>query len=255
MCALVPPLFPNFGWPSTSEVQIYGSGDINDGGFLDFPEADAPESLRILSNSSAGKGKSDKTAAKKLGHNASERDRRKKINALFSSLRSLLPSSDHSKLSLPATVSHALNYIGELQEQIKKLIQKKEELLLGLSRQTDIITSHKGRDDDDDDDHGHDHDTPVKAMNVGFASIVSATRLGETELMVQISSPKTVKCSFSNVLTGLEEDGFVLIDASSSLSRGDRLFYTLHFQAEVGDNYKLNVQDLSDKLLSLYEFR
>nr|WCO08317.1 hypothetical protein [Suaeda aralocaspica] len=35
--------------------------------------------------------------AKKLNHNASERDRRKKINTMYSSLRSLLPaaSSDH----------------------------------------------------------------------------------------------------------------------------------------------------------------
>lgn len=33
---------------------------------------------------------------KKLNHNASERDRRKKINGLYSSLRSLLPASDHT---------------------------------------------------------------------------------------------------------------------------------------------------------------
>ena len=31
---------------------------------------------------------------KKLNHNASERDRRKKINSLYSSLRSLLPATD-----------------------------------------------------------------------------------------------------------------------------------------------------------------
>jgi len=33
---------------------------------------------------------------KKLNHNASERDRRKNINGLYSSLRSLLPPSDHT---------------------------------------------------------------------------------------------------------------------------------------------------------------
>lgn len=33
---------------------------------------------------------------KKLNHNASERDRRKKINSLISSLRSLLPGEDHT---------------------------------------------------------------------------------------------------------------------------------------------------------------
>lgn len=34
------------------------------------------------------------TVVKKLNHNASERDRRKKLNGLYSSLRSLLPGAD-----------------------------------------------------------------------------------------------------------------------------------------------------------------
>lgn len=37
---------------------------------------------------------SDPTVMKKLTHNAKERDRRKKINGLDSSLRSLLPAAD-----------------------------------------------------------------------------------------------------------------------------------------------------------------
>jgi len=37
---------------------------------------------------------------KKLNHNASERDRRKKINSLYSSLRSLFPASDGMVLFL-----------------------------------------------------------------------------------------------------------------------------------------------------------
>lgn len=39
---------------------------------------------------------SPKLMAKKLNHNASERDRRKKINSLISSLRSLLPGEDQT---------------------------------------------------------------------------------------------------------------------------------------------------------------
>ena len=35
---------------------------------------------------------------KKLNHNASERDRRKKVNDLYSSLRSLLPGTDRTVL-------------------------------------------------------------------------------------------------------------------------------------------------------------
>ncbi|XP_010554771.1 PREDICTED: transcription factor ORG2 [Tarenaya hassleriana] len=233
MCALVPPLFADFGWPS--EEQIYGGGYINAGEFLEFPASLG------LSNSSEGDGKSNgRAVAKKMNHNASERDRRKKINALFSSLRSLLPPSDCSKkLSIPATVSHALKYIPELVEQIKKLLQKKEELMVRLSGQRDLLCEN-----DKDDEKKSE---PTKAT--GFGSIVTVARINETEAVVQISSLKAHKCSFPNVLRGLEEDGFVIIDASSSLSRGDRLFYTVHFQAEA--HHKLSCGDLRDKLLSL----
>jgi len=41
---------------------------------------------------------SDLSMVKKLVHNASERDRRKKINSLYSSLRSVLPASDQMVL-------------------------------------------------------------------------------------------------------------------------------------------------------------
>ena len=43
-------------------------------------------------------GSGDLTVVKKLNHNASERDRRKKINSLYSSLRSMLPLADQSVL-------------------------------------------------------------------------------------------------------------------------------------------------------------
>lgn len=39
---------------------------------------------------------SDPSLVKKLNHNASERDRRRKINGLYSSLRSLLPATDQT---------------------------------------------------------------------------------------------------------------------------------------------------------------
>ncbi|KAL1220755.1 Transcription factor [Cardamine amara subsp. amara] len=174
---------------------------------------------------------------KKLNHNASERDRRKKINAMFSSLRSCLPATDQSKkLSVSATVSQALKYIPELQEQVKKLIKEKEELLFQISGQKDLVYT---------DQNGN----PEKGVT-RYASTVSATRLSDTEVMVQISSLQTENCSFGNVLSGVEEDGLVLVDASSSRSQGERLFYTLHLQM---DNCKLNSEELSDRLLYLYE--
>ncbi|KAL5067058.1 hypothetical protein RYX36_017945, partial [Vicia faba] len=51
---------------------------------------------------------SDLSMVKKLVHNASERDRRKKINNLYSSLRSLLPLSD--QMTFEGRVFYNLHY-------------------------------------------------------------------------------------------------------------------------------------------------
>ena len=140
------------------------------------------------------------------------------------------------KLSVSATVSQALEYIPELQEQFNMLIKKKDELSFRISGQKDLLNTNQNA-------------KPEKGVT-GYASTVSATNLGETGLMVQISSLQTVKCSFGNVLSGLEEDGLVLVDASSSRSQGERLFYTLHLQM---DNCNLNFEELRSRLLYLYE--
>ncbi|CAH8363369.1 unnamed protein product [Eruca vesicaria subsp. sativa] len=242
MCALVPPSFPNFVWPLTGEYEsYYGAGDnLINGTIFDFPE---PETFGVVhqqnnlgvSVSSEGTGiDNNPVVTKKLNHNASERDRRKKINSLFSSLRSCLPASDHSKkLSIPKTVSRSLKYIPELREEVKKLMQKKEELLVRVSGQRDIEQQPK--------------------VVARYVSTVSATRLGDHEMMVQISSSKSHNFSISNVLSGLEEDGFVLLDVSSPRSHGERVFYTLHLQVGYTDDYKLNYSEFSQRILYLYE--
>jgi len=109
MCALVPPLFPNFGWPSTGEYDSYYlAGDIlNNGGFLDFPGPEETygavtavtqhqNSFGVSVSSEGNEIDNNPVVVKKLNHNASERDRRRKINSLFSSLRSCLPASGQS---------------------------------------------------------------------------------------------------------------------------------------------------------------
>ncbi|KAJ0259402.1 Transcription factor bHLH100 [Hirschfeldia incana] len=236
MCALVPPLFPNFGWPC-GDQSFYLNDDIANA-FLDLPLPDLDVDHQ---NASAERhitlGVENPVVMKKLNHNASERYRRKKINTMFSALRSCLPSTNQSKkLSVSATVSQALEYIPELQEQVNMLIKKKDELSFQISGQKDLLnTNQNGK--------------PEKG-DTRYASTVSATRLGETGLMVQISSLQTAKCSFGNLLSRIEEDGLVLVDASSSRSQGERLFYTMHFQM---DNCHLNFEELSSRLLYLFE--
>ncbi|KAJ0245853.1 Myc-type [Hirschfeldia incana] len=249
MCALVPPVFPNFGWPSTGEYESYypAGENLDDFMFLDFtaPETygvehhqEIQEMLGASVSSEGNEIDNNPVVTKKLNHNASERDRRKKINSLFSSLRSCLPASDQSKkLSIPQTVTRSLKYIPELQGEVKKLIKKKEELLLRVSGQRAI----------------EPYVDPQPKAVARYVSTISATKLGDNELMVQISSSKIYKFSISNVLSGLEEDGFVLVDVSSSRSHGERLFYSLHLQMGNLDNHQLTCEELSQRLLYLYE--
>ncbi|KAF2567929.1 hypothetical protein F2Q68_00023771, partial [Brassica cretica] len=185
MCALVPPLFPHFDWPCGDQSFYYVNDDLTNT-FLDFPLPDLEVAHRNVSSERHGILEvKNQVVMKKLNHNASERERRKKINTMFSSLRSCLPASDQSKkLSVSATVSHALNYIPELQEQVKQLIKKKDDLSFQISGQKDLVYADQN-----------------------------------------------------------EEDGLVLMDASSSRSQGERLFYTLHFQM---DNCNLNFEELND---------
>ena len=73
------------------------------------------------------------------------------------------------KLSIPQTVSRSLKYIPEL--QVKKLIQKKEELLVRVSGQRAIE---------------HYVEPQPKAV-ARYVSTISATKLGDNEVMVQIT--------------------------------------------------------------------
>ena len=45
---------------------------------------------------------------KKLNHNASERDRRRKLNALYSSLRALLPLSDQKVCAVKPNLKYRI---------------------------------------------------------------------------------------------------------------------------------------------------
>ncbi|KAK1303275.1 hypothetical protein QJS10_CPB11g01573 [Acorus calamus] len=78
------------------------------------------------------------TSKTKLNHNAYERDRRRKLNSLFSSLQSLLPGIDEkNKMSVPTTISRILKYIPELQKHVEGLRRLKEEMVMKISRRGD----------------------------------------------------------------------------------------------------------------------
>ncbi|KAE8664099.1 Basic helix-loop-helix DNA-binding superfamily protein, putative isoform 2 [Hibiscus syriacus] len=249
MCALTP-LFPVCEWPLDAPI---GHNQISNGfvtldDFHHFtlphlPQLDLDLDRSLLfTGDTTGDDDNNPDVVKKLNHNASERDRRRKMNTLYSTLRSLLPPSEQSKrLSIPATVSGMLKYIPELQAQVEKLIQKKEHILSTISRP----------------DVDHQQQSKRKMLE-GFKSdspfTVSVSKVSETEIAIQISTLAAAAQTppLSTVLLGLEDDGLFLMDSSCFESFGGRIFYNLNFQ--VGRTYNLEamVLVLNDKLLSLY---
>ncbi|XP_030924587.1 transcription factor ORG2-like isoform X1 [Quercus robur] len=176
---------------------------------------------------------------KKLNHNASERDRRKKVNDLYSSLRSLLPGTDRTKkLSIPKTVSSVVKYIPELQKEVKGLIHKKEELLSRISRLEDETLEEE----------------KPKIIAQSTSISIWASRIDSRQIVVQISiDGKVHKTPLSEILCNLEEDGLILLNASSFESFGGRIFCNLHLQVE--RTHGLECEILSEKLMSLYDKR
>ncbi|KAJ4723542.1 Transcription factor ORG2 [Melia azedarach] len=254
MCTLTPPAFANLGWPSEQyPVTNHRHQQQQEDYYDSYRETNTDRDHQYLTtqpqiqldrSASFCANTGDAAVAKKLYHNASERDRRKKMNGLYSALRSLLPDANQTKkLSIPATVSRVVKYIPELQQQVKRLDEKKEELLTKISTQhDDLINIHQRK-----------QKQVVDGSNL-FS--VSASTLTEREILIHISTYNTNNCPLlSEVLLHLQDQdpSLLLLSASSFESSGGRVFYSLHLQVERA--YGLDCDVITIKLKSLYEKR
>jgi len=99
-----PPLFSTKGW--LLEEEPFGYNNTHNLSYKDdassqysFPyQFYSPQTQIEVEIERSTAPSSDPAMVKKLSHNASERDRRKKVNNLVSSLRSLLPMADQTVL-------------------------------------------------------------------------------------------------------------------------------------------------------------
>ncbi|KAF5191900.1 Transcription factor org2 [Thalictrum thalictroides] len=181
---------------------------------------------------------SDPSSSKKLNHNASERDRRKKLNDLYSTLRSLLPRSDQKKkLSIPSSITQALKYIPQLQNQVEKLVQRKEEILSRTSDKQNNVAYHSIK--------------KIKQGPLGQSlPNVAVNTIDDNEIVVQICTTKINRSHhFSNILQSLEKDELQILNASTFASCENKVFYTLHVQ--VKKTQRMECEMLSEKILSL----
>ncbi|XP_038882378.1 transcription factor ORG3-like [Benincasa hispida] len=231
MLAVSSPLFSPHQWPLEDPIclhhqhnSLFSPFEASDHSFyLQFPpptfeplHAELDHYPSSATPSPEGSTKVSKIA-KKLSHNASERDRRKKINSLYSSLRALLPSTDQmKKLSNPATIARILSYIPELQQQVEGLMVKKEELMAAMVGQ----------------EVENDEEKKTKCSASSSSSIISASRLSRCEMAIQISTDINGghRNSLSEILVCLEEEGLLLLNASSFESFDGKVFHNLHLQ-------------------------
>ncbi|GAA0174162.1 basic helix-loop-helix transcription factor [Lithospermum erythrorhizon] len=237
--------FPSFVLPlhdiflSNNNNDNNNNGSYNDNELLRFREclessSHSPQFHQPKQNSeplSSPGASTDHTSGSKMvmkkkeSHNANERDRRMKISALYSTLRTLLPPSDQTKkLSIPGTVSQVVNYIPELQEEVKKMIHKKEELLSFESKkQKDQILMSA---------HEKMLEPRGSMMMASSLMSVSASSLANNkEVLVQFSTIKFNQSLMSKVLEKLEEDGLCVLNATTYES-GDKLFHSLHLEVQ-----------------------
>ncbi|KAK9726010.1 hypothetical protein RND81_05G184300 [Saponaria officinalis] len=217
----------------------FTSNQIENDDHRDDDDQTAVKKRRCESAGSASSGDHicGNVLTKKLNHNASERDRRKKINNLYSTLRSMLPLDDHSKkLSIPSTVGRVLKYIPELQKEVDDLIHRKDELLSKCSL-LQGVTSELFKEEK----------SKIKDISKNKHSCsISASKLGDHEIIIQISSLDD-KISLSDVLLKLEMDGLVVLDISSFQSFGGSTFYNIHLWIERSNN-NVNCEMLNEEL-------
>ncbi|XP_076893667.1 transcription factor ORG2-like [Bidens hawaiensis] len=267
MLALSPPLFyTTYGWPLENITPQNLQHECNNittnfeansyNPLVDFytynqiqhdfaPENSISVSSEGTTNENAGE---PMKMAKKLNHNASERDRRKKVNELYLFLRSLLPMStdQKKKVSIPQTVSRALKYIPELQKEVEALIRKKEKLSSYSStsnnRSQDYLRIKKRSD--------------KSVILKRKSSVISSVRvLNEKEAVIQLISStehlsKNIKDVgfLSKIVEYFEhEEDVVLLNATTIKGSGEGMtLSTLHFQAQ-GDK-KIETERLKEKL-------
>ncbi|XP_022554193.1 transcription factor bHLH101-like [Brassica napus] len=178
---------------------------------------------------------------KKLNHNASERDRRRKLNALYASLRALLPPSDQKrKLSIPKTIAGVVKYIPEQKQELQRLSRRKEELMKRISNKTETLNHQQ--------EQLRNRALMMESIDSSSQKI-AANWITDTEIAVQIATWKWT--SISDILLRLEENGLNAISVSSSVSSTARIFYTLHLQMRGGCRVRL--EELDGMLYGLHQ--
>ncbi|KAF8118870.1 hypothetical protein N665_0002s0172 [Sinapis alba] len=229
------PTLPSFLYPSFDQSDEFKNYNI-----MNLP----PHQMSLAhingSNNNNDQEEDRELVEKKLNHNAKERDRRRKMNALYSSLRAILPPSDQKrKFSIPTTVARVVKYIPEQKQELQRLSRRKEELMQILSTKTATLKQKQ--------EQLINRET-MDSVDTSPQKIV-ANWITDTEIAVHIATCKWA--SISDMLLRLEENGLNVISVSSSVSSTASIFYTLHL--EMKGDCRVRLEELDDMLSGLHQ--
>jgi len=213
-----------------------------DDAVLDFGQ---PHQI-LLANSEQpnGEDSAPKPFARKAFHNARERHRRKKLNVLYSDLRSLLPKTNSKrKLSIPKTVSRVLRYIPELRNEIQQLAKQRDQLVSSMKASSEVSKSASVEQADVMEPHPAPGscDPPVVKVHAP---------LGHSELIITVSTSKD-GIQLSAILFALEGEGLELLNSSTFISE-NKVHHHLHLQI-TSQKTEFDTNLLQNKLSMLCE--
>ncbi|XP_031737224.1 transcription factor bHLH162 isoform X3 [Cucumis sativus] len=145
-----------------------------------------------------------------------ERNRRKEMKALFSTLNSLLPNqtSMEAPRTVPDQLEDATNYIKELQKNIKKLKEKKEKLM-GMEEDEEAEGRRRRR--------GYEDETKPK-----LSVHVKAHQIGSS-VEVFLTTGSDYHFNLQQVLRLLQDNGAEILNVNQSMFT-DRVFHKITAQ-------------------------
>ncbi|RVW35930.1 hypothetical protein CK203_090567 [Vitis vinifera] len=265
MLAFSPPLFSTFGWPwedpiSHEQNYIYQETEASES-FLHLPSSEPQAELDYSTPCAAVSG--NPTMVKKLNHNASERIVVRRSTAYT-------PLCVHSFQQQIKRSNVCIVFRLHCNEEIKHSFHS----FTGAEIHTRTTTA-SGETDTKEGRAFYQrflarrYNSPREAKKghtCKLLSAVSANRLSDREIVVQISTFKVHESPLSEVLLNLEEDGLLVINASSlsPLEGGSSTIYILRKatctyylpkQMFVEGTHRMECEVLSEKLLSLCEKR
>ncbi|KFK40554.1 hypothetical protein AALP_AA2G010900 [Arabis alpina] len=188
--------------------------------------------------------KEDDRESKKMRHRDIERQRRQEVSALFKSLRTLLPFQYiQGKRSTSDHISQAVNYIKDIQNNIKELNEKKNRIKK-LSTSTEECTSSLSSSSLSTSTLS----SSCSCVGDKHITVVVMPCLVGVEIIISCCLGQNKSC-LSSVLQMLAQEQRLSVVSCLSKRLNQRFIHTIVSQVDNG--IKINVSELQDKIVNM----